>query len=160
MDKEEEVRVRTTAKAWEREREWEGDIKHEGANWANSPAHSFSFCLLPFLPPSIYLSFLFSFSLCHLFLSSPPTPLISSKSFYISSVPPLRPLHSPKKKKKKMGLTLMNRWREEGSDRLRGVQEKLDQHFLVHRLFTQDSPMWSCQSLFLPFVFSFYGQSY
>lgn len=145
MDKEEEVRVRTTAKAWERK---SGRVilnTRELTEQIHLP--TLSFCLFSFLPPSICLSFLFSFSLCHLFLPSPPTPLISSKSFYISSLPPLRPLypliHQKKKKKKLKNRVDLNeqRRREEGSDGLRGVKEKLDQHFLVHRLFTQDSPM-------------------
>lgn len=134
------------------EKEWESDIKHQGANWANSPAHSFFFgdYLSPFspiLPPS---SFLFSFSLSHLFLLLPPTPLISSKSSYISSSSSSSP-SLPTLTKKKIRLTLMNRWREEGSDCIEGAQERLDQRFLDQRLFTQDSPMWSCQSVFLPF---------
>ena len=51
----------------------------------------------------------------------------------------------------------MNRWREEGSDCIQGAPERLDQRFLDQRLFTQDSPMWSCQNSFLPFYsFSFF----
>lgn len=91
------------------------------------------------------------FSLYHLFLLSPPTSLISSKSSYIFRsvhLPPLPhclPLLSPKK----IRLTLMNRWREEGSDSIQGAQERLDQRFLDQCLFTQDSRMWSCQRFFL-----------
>lgn len=133
------------------EKEWESDIKHQGANWANSPAYSFFFgdYLSPFSPILLTSSFLLSFSRSHPFLFSPPIPLISSKSSYISSsssssqsLPTLT---------KKIRLTLMNRWREEGSDCIEGARERLDQRFLDQRLFTQDSPMWSCQSVFLPF---------
>lgn len=41
---------------WGREKakakEWESDIKHKGANWANSPAHSFLSCIFPFFTSS------------------------------------------------------------------------------------------------------------
>lgn len=139
------------------EEEWESDIKHQGASWANSPAHSFFFGVFPLFTPLMCLPFLFSFS-PHLFPLSPPTPLISSKSSYISSSSsssPSLPTLTAKKKKKKIRLTLMNRWREEGSDCIGGARERLDQRFLDQRLFTQDSPMWSCQSVFSPFFFFF-----
>lgn len=45
------------------EKEWESDIKHQGANWANSPAYSFFFgdYLSPFspIPPPLIFPFLF-----------------------------------------------------------------------------------------------------
>lgn len=53
---------------WGREKakakEWESDIKHKGANWANSPAHSFLFCIFPFFTPSTAFRYP---SLSHLF---------------------------------------------------------------------------------------------
>lgn len=83
MYREGEERVRVWAG-----KEWESDIKHQGANRANSPAHSFFFhCRSPSTPPihlPLSLSVFLSVSLYHVFLLSPPTPLISSKSSYIS----------------------------------------------------------------------------
>lgn len=155
MDGGEEVRVRTTAKVGERK---SGRVilnTRELTEQIHLPTLSFSVSIsLPFphFTPLICLSFLFSFSLSHLFLLSPPTPLISSK-ILLHLIFLLFLTVSPHSHQKKNRLTLMNRWREEGSDCIEGAQERLDQRFLDQRLFTQDSPMWSCQSVFLPFFF-------
>lgn len=55
-------------------KEWESDIKHQGANGANSPAHSFMFGIslslsFPHLTPQLPLFF--------------PLPLLSVSSFLL-----------------------------------------------------------------------------
>lgn len=111
MNGEVEVRVRTTAKVGERK---SGRVilnTRELTEQIHLPTLLLSFSgtlsLSPFPPILPTLSFLFSFSLSHLFLLSPPTPLISSKSSYISSSSSSSP--SLPTLTKKIRLTLMNR---------------------------------------------------
>lgn len=108
------------------EEEWESDIKHQGASWANSPAHSFFFGVFPLFTPLMCLPFLFSFS-PHLFPLSPPTPLISSKSSYISSSSsssPSLPTLTAKKKKKKNQVDLNEQMKRGGEWLHRGSPGK------------------------------------
>lgn len=110
------------------EKEWESDIKHQGANWANPPAHSFFYVvsLSPFSPfyPPYFLPFP-SVSLSHLLLLSPPTPLISFKSSYISRSTHLPPLpHSLSPLAPKNQVDLNEQMKRGGKWLLRGSPEK------------------------------------
>lgn len=84
MDEEEEVGVRTTARAEERK---SGRVilnTWELTEQIHLPTLSLSLSF-PFYPPPSSAFCSFSLSPSHLFLLAPPTPLISSKSSYIPS---------------------------------------------------------------------------